>query len=54
VSPDPSFPMHDTESDPRWGWLSLDCETTSVKGNFPTYMMLTCRQYAYMVYALSS
>ena len=27
-SPDPSFPVRDTESDPRWGWLGLACETT--------------------------
>ena len=26
-SPDPSFPVCDTESDPRWGWLGLACET---------------------------
>ena len=26
-SPDPSFPVRDTESDPRWGWLDLACET---------------------------
>ena len=26
-SPDPSFPVRDTESDPRWGWLGLACET---------------------------
>ena len=26
-SPDPSFPVSDTESDPRWGWLGLACET---------------------------
>ena len=29
-SPDPSFPMHDTETDPRWGWLGLACETSLV------------------------
>lgn len=23
----PSFHMCDTESDPRWGWLGLACET---------------------------
>ena len=28
-SPDPSFPVCDTESDPRWGWLGLACETKS-------------------------
>ena len=27
ASPDPSFPVRDTESDPRWGWLGLACET---------------------------
>ena len=26
-SPDPSFPVRDTESNPRWGWLGLACET---------------------------
>ena len=26
-SPDPSFPVRDTESDSRWGWLGLACET---------------------------
>jgi len=26
-SPDPSFAVRDTESDPRWGWLGLACET---------------------------
>ena len=26
-SPDPSFPVRDTESDPRWGWLGLASET---------------------------
>ena len=31
-SPDPSFPVRDTESDPRWGWLGLACETIA-----PTY-----------------
>ena len=28
-SPDPSFPVRDTESDPRWGWLGLACETNA-------------------------
>ena len=28
VSPDPSFPMRDTASDPRWGWLGLARETS--------------------------
>ena len=28
-SPDPSFPVRDTESDPRWGWLGLACETSA-------------------------
>ena len=27
-SPDPSFPVRDTESDPCWGWLGLACETS--------------------------
>ena len=22
------FPVRDTESDPRWGWLGLACETS--------------------------
>ena len=26
-SPDPSFPMHDTESDLHWGWVGLACDT---------------------------
>ena len=26
-SPDPSFPVRDTESDLCWGWLGLACET---------------------------
>ena len=31
-SPDPSFPVRDTESDPRWGWLGLACETKPCLG----------------------
>jgi len=27
VPPDPSFPVRDTESDLRWEWLGLGCET---------------------------
>ena len=27
----PYFPVHDTESDSRWGWLGLACETTNVR-----------------------
>ena len=30
ASADPSFPMHDTESDLRWGWLGLACETIPI------------------------
>ena len=29
VSPDPSFPVCDTESDPHWDWLSRACETAA-------------------------
>ena len=32
TSPDPSFPVHDTESDPRWGRLDLACETRKIMG----------------------
>ena len=31
--PDPSFPMHNTESNPHWGWLGLACETTYLPVN---------------------
>ena len=27
VSPDPSFAVCDTESDPRWGWFGPACKT---------------------------
>ena len=27
-SPDPSFPVRDTERDPSWDWLGLACERT--------------------------
>ena len=29
-SPDPSFPVHDSESNLRWGWLGLACKTTKM------------------------
>ena len=29
-SPDPPFPVRDTESDPHWGWLGLSCETSQI------------------------
>ena len=28
LSPDPFFPMCDTEKDLKWGWFGLACETT--------------------------
>ena len=40
-SPDPSFSMRDTESDPRWGWLGLACETMAA-GCCIQYHACTC------------
>ena len=39
-SPDSSFLVRDTESDPRWGWLGLACETNEKSGLGPRLSML--------------
>ena len=39
-SPDPSYPLHDTESDPCWGWLGLACETNNVCNCLVSYFIV--------------
>ena len=50
----PIFPVHDTESNPCWGWLGLACETSNTSQYYLHQVFVQITYRTHLIYVLLS